>query len=198
MDPAGGRDPRLGRIVAPELVNPGAAPFDLQPVLEGRLLLLRPLTEADFGALHVAANDPLLWEQHPESDRWTLPVFLRYFEGAIRSGGAFAVIERGTGRVVGSSRYAHLDPVASEVEIGWTFLERRLWGGEWNREMKTLMLAHAFRFVERVYFVVGEDNQRSRKALAKIGARFVGPAGDPARDHRVVFEITRASFTPPG
>lgn len=168
------------------------APFDLQPVLEGRLLHLRPLVPADFDALHAAAGDPLIWAQHPESDRWTEPVFRRYFEGAIRSGGAFAVIERATGRMVGSSRYDHLDPVASEVEIGWTFLERRLWGGEHNREMKTLMIEHAFRFVERVFFVVGEDNQRSRKALEKIGARFVGPTGDPARDRRVVFEIRRS------
>ena len=172
--------------------------FELQPVLEGRLLLLRPLVPADFEALHAAASDPLIWEQHPESDRWTLPVFQRYFDGAIRSGGAFAVIERATGRIVGSSRYDHLDPRASEVEIGWTFLERRLWGGEHNREMKTLMIEHAFRFVERVYFVVGEDNRRSQRALEKIGARLVGPTGDASRDHRVVFEIARASYGNPG
>lgn len=168
--------------------------FELQPVLEGRLLLLRPLVPGDFEALHAAAGDPLIWEQHPESDRWTLPVFTRYFEGAMASGGAFAVIERATGRLVGSSRYDHLDEGASEVEIGWTFLERRLWGGEHNREMKSLMLEHAFRFVERVFFVVGEENRRSQKALEKIGARFVGPTGDASRDHRVVFEITRATY----
>jgi len=168
--------------------------FELQPVLEGRLLLLRPLEPGDFDALHAAAGDPLIWEQHPEPDRWTPAGFRRYFDGAILSGGAFAVLERATGRVVGSSRYDRLKPEASEVEIGWTFLERRLWGGEHNREMKALMLEHAFRFVERVVFVVGEDNLRSQKALTKIGARFVGPTADGPRDRRVVFEIARADY----
>ncbi len=173
---------------------PPTPPFELQPVLAGRLLLLRPLVTADFDALHAAANDPLLWAQHPESDRWTLPVFRRYFDGAIASGGAFAVIERASGQLVGSSRYANLDVTKSEVEIGWTFLARRLWGGEHNRELKTLMLEHAFRFVARVYFVVGEDNLRSQSALRKIGARFVGPMSDAARDRRVVFEMTRDTW----
>ncbi len=104
------------------------------------------------------------------------------------------MLERSSGRIVGSSRYEHLDLAASEVEIGWTFLERRLWGGEHNRELKTLMLEHAFRFVERVYFVVGEDNRRSQRALEKLGARFVGPTGDATRDRRVVFEIRRAEW----
>lgn len=170
------------------------ASFDLQPTLEGRLLLLRPLAPDDFGAVWVAASDPLIWEQHPEPDRWTLPVFLRYFEGAIASGGAFTVIERATGRVVGSSRHDHWKPEASEVEIGWTFLERRLWGGEHNREMKALKIEHALRFVERVVFVVGANNRRSQKALEKIGARLVGPTGDDQRDHRVIFEIARATY----
>ena len=171
-----------------------AQPFELQPILEGRLLRLRPLVPADFDALHAAASDPLIWEQHPESDRWTLPVFRSYFDGAMASGGAFAVVERATGRVVGSSRYDRLNLETSEVEIGWTFLERRLWGGEHNREMKALMLDHAFRFVDRVVFVVGENNRRSQKALEKIGARFVGPTGDDQREQRVVFELTRATY----
>ncbi len=173
-----------------------ALPFELQPTLEGRLLLLRPLVLDDFDALHAAASDPLIWEQHPEPDRWTLTAFRRYFEGGIASGGAFAVIERASGRIVGSSRYDELKPDASEIEIGWTFLERRLWGGEYNREMKVLMIEHAFRFVARVVFVVGEDNLRSQKALAKIGARFVGPVPDMQSEKRVLFEIMRES--PPG
>lgn len=171
-----------------------ATAFELQPTLEGRLLRLRPLVPGDFEALHAAAGDPLIWEQHPEPDRWTLPVFRGYFEGAIASGGAFAILERASGRIVGSSRYDRLRPEASEVEIGWTFLERRLWGGEANRELKALMLEHAFRFVERVVFVVGENNLRSQKALLKIGARLLGPTDDAERDQRVIFELTRTAY----
>jgi N-acetyltransferase len=146
------------------------ASFDLQPTLRGRLIELRPLVPEDFDALYRAASDPRIWEQHPESNRHEREVFQRYFDGAIASRGAFAVLERASGRIIGSSRYCGLDPAAGEVEIGWTFLERAFWGGAYNGEMKSLMLDHAFRFVDRVVFVVGAGNLRSQRALQKIGA----------------------------
>jgi RimJ/RimL family protein N-acetyltransferase len=169
--------------------------FELQPRLEGSLLLLRPLQLGDFDALHEAARDPLIWEQHPERNRHEREVFQRYFDGAIASGGAFAIVDRATGRIIGSSRYCNLVPAEDEVEIGWTFLERAYWGGTFNRELKTLMLEHAFRFVGRVVFVVGEHNMRSRHALRKIGATLFRtteveePGG--TRSVRVVFALTR-------
>lgn len=170
------------------------SPFELQPTLRGRLLELRPLVPDDFDALFRAASDPLIWEQHPESDRHQPEVFRRYFDGAIASGGAFAVVERRSGRIIGSSRYCALVP-GREVEIGWTFLEREFWGGTANGEMKSLMIGHAFRFVPQVVFVVGEHNLRSRKALEKIGARWLRREERPGRDGRmegiVVFGITR-------
>jgi len=169
--------------------------FDLQPTLKGTLIEIRPLTREDFDALFAAASDPLIWEQHPENDRYTKEVFQRYFDGAIESKGAFAIVERKSGRIIGSSRYCNLNPVEGEVEVGWTFLERAFWGGSYNRELKTLMLDHAFRFVDRVLFVVGEKNLRSQKALAKIGARFLKKVELPARDGTMtpnfVFFITR-------
>jgi N-acetyltransferase len=169
--------------------------FDLQPTLQGNLLLVRPLRNDDFDALFQAASDPLIWEQHPESDRYKREVFQRFFDSAIESKGAFAVIERKSGRVIGSSRYHNLIPAESEVEIGWTFLERQFWGGEYNGELKALMVAHALRFVDRVVFVVGENNLRSQKALHKIGATYLRRTERPARDGsmvpNLVFAITR-------
>lgn len=171
--------------------------FDLQPTLRGKLIELRPLAPLDFDALHVAASDPLIWEQHPESDRHKREVFQSYFQSAMESKGAFAIIERKSGKIIGSSRYCNLDPVSSEVEVGWTFLERKFWGGVYNRELKSLMLEHAFQFVDRVVFVVGENNIRSQKALLKIGATFLRKKQSPARDGTttpsVVFGITRES-----
>jgi N-acetyltransferase len=160
--------------------------FDLQPTLRGHLIELRPLRPDDFDALFAAARDPLIWEQHPERDRYTPEVFRRYFDGAIASKGAFAVVDLATGRIIGSSRYADYKRVEREVEIGWTFLERTYWGGEYNRELKTLMIDHALRFVDRVVFRVGEDNLRSQKALRKIGAQFLSSA-----DGAVIFIIER-------
>src|SRR5690242_4298351 len=137
--------------------------FDLQPTLSGTLVELRPLRRDDYDALYAAASDPLIWEQHPEPDRYTRPVFQRYFDGAMESGGAFAVIDRKSGRIIGSTRYHDFHPEESQIEIGFTFLTREFWGGAYNGEMKRLLLEHAFRFVERVVFVVGENNMRSRK-----------------------------------
>ena len=168
---------------------------DLQPTLKGGLIEIRPLRPADFDSLFAAASDPLIWEQHPESDRYKREVFRGFFDGAIESKGAFAVIERKTGRIIGSSRYCNFNPVEHEIEIGWTFLERAFWGGRHNRELKTLMLEYAFRFVDRVVFVVGEKNLRSQKALEKIGARFLKktrlPASDGTLRWNLVFVINR-------
>lgn len=170
--------------------------FDLQPTLTGNFLEVRPLAVSDVHALFAAASDPLIWEQHPESDRYKPEVFQRFFAGAIESKGAFAVIDRQSGRVIGSSRYWNLNPDESEVEIGWTFLERAFWGGAYNRELKSLMIEHALRFVGRVVFVVGERNMRSQKALEKIGARFLKEEERPGPDgvvrRNVVFVITRS------
>jgi N-acetyltransferase len=170
-------------------------PFNLQPTLTGKLIELRPLRRDDFDALFSAASDPLIWEQHPERDRYKKDVFQTYFDGGIKSKGAFVVIDRRSGKIIGSSRYCNLKPEESELEVGYTFLERAYWGGEYNREMKSLMLEHAFQFVERIVFVVGESNFRSQKALEKIGARFWKDAEWTAHDgtvrNTVLYQITR-------
>jgi RimJ/RimL family protein N-acetyltransferase len=144
--------------------------FDLQPNLKGELIELRPLAPEDWDDLFAVASDRLIWEQHPESDRYREEVFRAFFKGALESGGAFVVIDTKSKRIIGSTRFHGYEPEKSEIEIGWTFLARKYWGGRYNREMKQLMLAHAFKFVENVVFYVGEDNIRSRKATEKIGA----------------------------
>ena len=144
--------------------------FDLQPHLKGELIELRPLAPEDWHELFAVASDPLIWEQHPENDRYKEDVFKIFFEGALESGGAFVVVDTKTQQIIGSTRFNGYDAKKSEVEIGWTFLARKYWGGRYNREMKQLMLAHAFEFVENVVFFVGENNIRSKRATEKIGA----------------------------
>ena len=156
--------------------------FDLQPTLKGTLIDVRPLRSEDFEALFVAASDPLIWEQHPERDRYKREVFQAFFDGAIASRGALAVVERASARIIGSSRYCNVNMANREVEIGFTFLERKFWGGRYNGELKTLMVDHAFRFVDSVVFIVGETNLRSQRALHKIGATLVGEKELPSRD----------------
>jgi RimJ/RimL family protein N-acetyltransferase len=144
--------------------------LNLQPNLKGELIEIRPLTPGDWKELFAVASDPLIWEQHPESDRYKEDVFKTFFREALESGGAFLVIDKETQQIIGSTRFYGYDPEKSEIEIGWTFLTRKYWGGRYNAEMKQLMLAHAFTFVETVVFYVGEHNVRSQKAMEKIGA----------------------------
>lgn len=167
---------------------------DLQPTLTGSRITLRPLRVEDFSALHAAASDPLIWQQHPKHDRWQVQVFREYFDGAIASRGAFAVIDRKDGRIIGSSRYHGHDPVKREIEIGWTFLVRSHWGGTTNHEMKRLMLTHAFSFVDRVLFLVGPNNIRSQTAVGRIGGVRIGTRADDTGLESVVFAIDAADF----
>ena len=170
-----------------------------QPVLEGERLILRPLTEADWDALYSVASDPELWALHPMHDRWQEPVFRAVFDDALAKGGALVAVLRDTGRIVGSSRFqGYVPDSGGEVEIGWTFMARELWGGSYNAEMKRLMLGHAFTQVARVLFRVGENNLRSRGAMEKIGGRLLPdaqlvdtPLGEVVH---VVYEIGREDF----
>lgn len=169
--------------------------MNLQPSLNGRLLNLRPLRESDFEALFAVSADPLLWEQHPERFRYQRDVFQRFFTGAMDSRRALIALDAATGEAIGSSRYINLDLARDRVEVGYTFLSRACWGKGYNREMKRLMLAHAFGSVRQVFFYVGESNHRSRTAMGRIGATLVErierrPA-EGAPYASVVFRLTR-------
>lgn len=160
-------------------------PFDLQPFLRGELVQLRPLRREDFDLLYAVAADPLIWEQHPASDRHRPEVFRAFFEDAIASGGALLAIDANTGEIIGSSRFHGYDETASEIEIGWTFLARSRWGGRHNGEMKRLMIRHALLFVRNVIFLIGPQNVRSQKAVERIGAVRAGWRGS-----QVLYRIT--------
>ena len=167
--------------------------FDRQPVLIGDLLELRPLRAEDFDALFRVASDPLIWEQHPESHRYQEATFRAFFADALNSGGALVAIDRASGRIIGSSRFHGYDPEQSVVEIGWSFLARAYWGGRYNGEMKRLMLEHAFRWVNRVIFVIGPENRRSQRAVEKIGGVRAGTMTVRGQE-RVIYELTQALY----
>jgi len=169
-------------------------PFDAQPTLVGDRLELRPLTAEDWQALYAVASDSLIWEQHPERNRYEIDVFRVFFDEALAAGGTLVIIDRANRLVIGSSRFHGYDEAASQVEIGWTFLSRLYWGGVYNGELKRLMLAHAFRFVDTVIFVVGPRNARSQQALAKIGAVKTGQTAPGSGGASDVFRLTRAAF----
>lgn len=142
-----------------------------QPTLIGSRIRLDPTTRSDFEELLVAASDPLIWEQHPHFDRYQRKVFEAFFEKALASQGALTIRDLKCNLVIGTSRFYDYDPAASEVVIGYTFIVRAFWGGPINRELKDLMLAHAWKTVETALFYVDAINKRSQRAMEKCGAR---------------------------
>lgn len=145
------------------------ATIDLQPTLQNDSVIIRPLKEEDFDALYNVAKDPLIWEQHTD-DRYKKEVFEPFFRDSMESGGALAIVDRKTNGIVGSSRYKPVDGIESALEIGWTFLARKYWGGTVNKAVKTLMIDHAFKYFDDVILYIDKDNIRSQKAAKKIGA----------------------------
>src|SRR5687768_1433250 len=155
-------------------------PMDVLPVvLEGRLVRLEPIAPRHVEPL-VDAADPSVW-------RWTVeandtPDLVRaHLERATASTAdgtqvVFATIERASGAPVGCTRFLSIDPVNRHLEIGWTWVTPRLQGRGVNDEAKLLQLTHAFEELgcHRVEFKTDSLNERSRGALAGIGATFEG------------------------
>ena len=149
-------------------------------VLEGQRVRLEPLRADHLEDLSLVAFDPPLW-------RWTImgpqdeAGLRRWVDTALANAAAgierpFATIDRASGRAIGSSRYLSIVPEHRRLEIGWTWV-----GTDWqrtgaNREAKLLQLSHAFETLDaqRVEFKTHSRNERSRTALAGIGATFEG------------------------
>jgi len=142
--------------------------------LEDEKVSLVPLRPEHFRDLYRVASDPLIWEQHPQQDRYLLEVFRQFFEGAIASGSAFVITDKASGEVIGSTRFYEFNEADASVAIGYTFLARKFWGGTYNKAVKKLLLDYAFGFVEKVYFHVGAENKRSATAVTRLGAHHDG------------------------
>lgn len=148
-------------------------PFDIQPVLTGKKVVLRPLVEGDYDALFAVASDPDIWAMHPFRDRYKSEVFIPFFAEAIKSRGAFAIMDRDSGDMIGGTRFANYVADTNEIEIGWTFFSTAYWRSGANREVKALMLHYIFEFVRTVVFQIGAHNFRSRTAVERLGGRCV-------------------------
>lgn len=147
--------------------------MDLQPQLHCAEYILRPLAESDFDGLFAASKDPLIWSQHPNTNRHKLPEFERFFKQSLDSKSSLVLLKAATSEIIGSSRYYDYSSQDSEVAIGYTFLKREYWGGATNFAMKKMMTDHAFKSVQRILFHIWKENLRSQNACKKIGARFL-------------------------
>lgn len=148
--------------------------INLQPTLSNDSVILFPLKEKDFDELYAVASDPKIWEQHPNKDRWKKEVFRTFFDGAMQSGGAFRVVDKASGKTIGSTRFYDHNLEGGSIFIGYTFYSTAVWGRGINPMVKTLMLDYIFRFVDRVCFHIGAENIRSQVAIGRLGAVKVG------------------------
>ena len=143
----------------------------IQPTLQNEFVKLVPLKEGDFEILYKVASDPLIWEQHPNKNRWQREVFQNFFKGALESQGAFLIYDTKTNETIGSTRFYDWNEEKNNVSIGYTFYARSHWGGKYNPSTKNLMMQHAFKYVDSVIFHIGADNIRSQKAIERLGAK---------------------------
>jgi RimJ/RimL family protein N-acetyltransferase len=143
---------------------------ELQPVLENGRYRIEPLKMIHKDALLAIASDPLLWDQHPAKERATKEGFDEFFEQSLTSGGALAILDKETGSIVGSSRFQLHEDDPKAVQIGWTYLDRNYWGIGANKDIKAMMIEHAFSYMDRVLLYIDHQNFRSQAAARKIGA----------------------------
>jgi N-acetyltransferase len=149
-------------------------------VLEGSRVRLEPLAPGHFADLLLVAFDQAIWQwtiMRPQDETG----LRRWFETALANAETgierpFATIDRATGRAIGSSRFLSIVPEHRRLEIGWTWVATTYQRTGANREAKLLQLTHAFETLgaNRVEFKTHSRNERSRTALAGIGATFEG------------------------
>ena len=144
----------------------------------------------------------MIWEQHPSSDRYQRAVFENFFKGAMQSGGAFRVIDNTNGELIGSSRYSNYEEAKRQIDIGYTFIARSRWARHYNRALKTLMLDHAFKYVDRVIFKVGDQQlalaQGDGEARRHVYRRGVGELFRRAEPSQCDIQDRRQGLGRPG
>ena len=159
--------------------------------LETNAFSLEQTTSLDFDLLYEIPSNLVVWEQHPEKDRWKRPVFSAFLQGAIENDlGCFTIRDKSAGIVIGSTRFYSHDAAGEAVRLGYTFLCPSYWGSGANLEIKAVLLKHAFTIVDQVYFDIGKENFRSRKAVEKLGA--VECRSD---DEKVVYGLNKSLFS---
>lgn len=175
--------------------------INIQPLFENEKATLYPLQEKDFEALYAVASDSKIWEQHPNKDRWKKDVFKTFFDLAMQSKGAFKIVDKTTGNIIGSTRFYNYNEQENSIFVGYTFYAVSYWGKGINKLVKVTMLDYIFQFVSKVYFHIGANNIRSQVAIERIGtvkiAEEVVTYSDGTSRLNFVYEISKAKWCKP-
>ena len=145
--------------------------MDIKNKLENKNFILKLLNKNDFNVLYNIGKIKKIWEQHPENDRWKKEKFNIFFNKGIENKfGFYGIYNKSNSTLIESTRYYSYSKKKKSIKIGFTFLTPEYWGSDTNLQIKTLMLGYAFNYVDNIYFDIGKNNIRSRKAIEKIGA----------------------------
>ena len=148
--------------------------------LSGRLVRLEPLSEAHFPELIAIGSDPTIWKHLPfdgndgqKLSRELGTAILNRLQG---SQYPFTIIRQEDDKIIGSTRFFDIFPEHKKLEIGWTWYTSEVWGRGYNTECKLLMLQFCFETLQanRVQLKTRNTNERSMKAIEKIGAAYEG------------------------
>lgn len=145
--------------------------FSVQPTLENDKVILYPLLKTDFENLFAVGSDPAIWAEHPNKNRYQRAVFQNFFDGAISSGGAFKIVDKATGEIIGSTRFYDYDAEESSILIGYTFFATSHWSKGYNHAAKKLMLDYIFEYVSKVILHIGANNKRSLRSIENLGGK---------------------------
>ena len=158
--------------------------------LENEELSLVPLRVDDYQRLFSVASSKKIWEQHPNHNRYLPKEFQFYFDQLLNCDIAYLVINKRSDSIIGATAFYNLDRENKQVAIGYTFIATAYWGTGINASLKSLMINHAFQFVDQIKFHVGAHNIRSQKALQKLGARKTGELLKQTKPYRHNYEYT--------
>ena len=155
--------------------------MEISPViLEGQHVRLEPLSSAHEESLITAAGDGELWNSTVTivPSRTTVGAYINTALNAQAEGHAlpFVITQKPAGKIVGSTRYFHIERDHRRLEIGYTWLSSSAQRTKVNTEAKLLLLTHAFERLGciRVEFVTDILNQQSRTAILRLGAKQEG------------------------
>ncbi|MGE6513867.1 GNAT family N-acetyltransferase [Lysinibacillus sphaericus] len=170
--------------------------------LENAIVLLKPITKEDVSGVLAAGSFPEIWSYlsttiEQESDVHNF-VDKALTEKMKKKEFPFAIVEKCSGKIVGSTRFMDIDDKHKRLEIGNTWITPTFWRTAVNTNCKYLLLQYCFEVLDlqRVQIKTDLENLRSQRAIERIGATKEGVLrnhmirkDDTAR-HTVMYSIT--------
>ena len=157
---------------------------------ENDQLSLIQAKRGDFDNLYSIASDEEIWEQHPENDRWKKNKFSIFLIMVFQTNLMLIIYLKPKNEIIGSTRFYSFDPKDNAIRIGYTFIIKKYWGTKINLLIKDLMINYTFKFLDKIYFDIGTQNYRSRKAIEKIGAHLF----KDDEDGKVVYKLIQKDY----